>query len=280
MLTPGRRLRVLVAEDNPFNQALMEDLLQQHGYAFRLAGDGRAALTALEEEDFDLLLLDIHMPELDGFQVVMAQRQRESGTGRHLPVIALTARSAQGERDRCLRAGMDEYLSKPVRPAELLAAIAQVVRKDEGGRTDENEMTCPPASSLIPRPSSFGESLLDYTALLAGCGGDAQLLRKMCHHFRCFVPDRLAEINDALRNRDVARTQEAAHKLGGMVSSFSAIVADTVVLLGLLASQGKFAEASATHTRLTEMVERIISALDSLSIEDLERQQRHSAKSP
>jgi CheY-like chemotaxis protein/HPt (histidine-containing phosphotransfer) domain-containing protein len=273
--TPGRRLSVLVAEDNPYNQALMEDLLQRHGYSFRLAGDGRAALSALEQEPFDLLLLDIHMPELDGFQVVAAQRQRESGTGRHLPVIALTARSAQGERERCLNAGMDEYLAKPVRAAELLAAIDRVVRKEEGGRSkDEDEKSRAPASSFLLQPPSFANGLLDGAALLAGCGGDPQLLQKMCRHFRSFVPDRLAEVRLAHRDRDVPRLEEAAHKLGGMVASFSAVAAAEAALLGRLSSQGKFEDANQAHARLTEMVERIISALENLSIDDLEREQR------
>jgi CheY-like chemotaxis protein len=122
-----RPLRVLLAEDNPYNQAVLEDLLPSRGHMVQVATDGRAALTALEHGHFDVLLLDIHMPELDGFQVVAAQRQREQGTDRHLPIIALTARSADGERERCLQAGMDDYLAKPVRAAELLAVIDRVV---------------------------------------------------------------------------------------------------------------------------------------------------------
>jgi two-component system, sensor histidine kinase and response regulator len=132
---PGRRLHILVAEDNPYNQAVMEDLLPSRGHTVQIAGDGRAALTALEQGHFDVMLLDIHMPELGGFQVVAAQRQREQGTGTHLPVIALTARSADGERERCLQAGMDHYLAKPVRAAELFAALDRVVgvRSQESG---------------------------------------------------------------------------------------------------------------------------------------------------
>ena len=267
-----RPFRVLVAEDNPYNQAVMEDLLQRHGYAFHLAGDGRAALTALQEEHFDLVLLDIHMPELDGFQVVAAQRQRELGTGRRLPVVALTARSAQGERERCLQAGMDEYLAKPVRAAELLAAIDRLVRKDEGGRLkDESEMTSDLASSFNLRPSSVDEDLLDSAALLAGCGGDAQLLQKMCEHFRTYMPDRLAEVSDSLRDRDIPRLQAAAHKLGGMVSSFSSVAASAAARLGKLASEGNFDEAMQTHRDLAAMVERIVAELDSISIERLHR---------
>src|SRR5262249_10318563 len=97
--TRSRPLHVLLAQANPSNQAVLEELLPRRGHTLRVAGNGRAALTALEEGHFDVMLLDIHMPELDGFQVVAAQRRREQGTGTHLPIIALTARSAAGDRE-------------------------------------------------------------------------------------------------------------------------------------------------------------------------------------
>jgi PAS domain S-box-containing protein len=273
----GRRLHVLVAEDNPYNQAVMEDLLPRRGHTLRVAGDGRAALTALEQDHFDVMLLDVHMPELDGFQVVAVQRQREQGTGQHLPVIALTARSAAGERERCLQAGMDDYLAKPVRAAELFAALDRVTRKDEGGRMkDEQEKRSASDSSLILPPSSFGEGLLDSAALLAACDSDAELLRKMCRHFQTFVPGRLAEVSEALRDRDIPRLEKATHKLGGMVSSFSATAAEAAALLGRLGGEGKIEEAIQTHSRLTEIVEKVMAVLDTLSVDQLQRQREGS----
>jgi PAS domain S-box-containing protein len=254
----GRRFRVLVAEDNPYNQAVMEDLLPRRGHTVHMAADGRAVLAALEQDHFDVMLLDIHMPELDGFQVVAVQRQREQGTGRHLPIIALTARSAEGERERCLRAGMEDYLAKPVRAAELFAAIDRVVCGEAVARP--GELT-----------AGITDGLLDPTALLAACDGDAELLRKMCRHFQTFVPGRLAEVSQALRDRDTIRLREAVHKLGGMVSSFSATAASAAALLGRQGSEGKIEEAIETHSRLTVMVGRVISIFDTLSIEQLRR---------
>jgi CheY-like chemotaxis protein/HPt (histidine-containing phosphotransfer) domain-containing protein len=253
---PGRRLRVLLAEDNPYNQAVLENLLPRRGHTVRVAGDGRAALSALEQYDFDVMLLDIHMPELDGFQLVAAQRQREQGTSRHLPVIALTARSADGERERCLQAGMDDYLAKPVRAAELFAAIDRVVTGEGTAQPVETE-------------AGVADGLLDPTALLAACDGDAELLRKMCGHFQTFVPGRLAEVDKALRDRNAPRLREAAHKLGGMVSSFSATAAAAAAVLEGLAAQGKFEEATQTHSRLTEVVARLMPVLSTLSVEQL-----------
>jgi PAS domain S-box-containing protein len=253
-----RGLHILLAEDNPYNRAVMEDLLPRSGHTLHVAGDGRAAITALEQGRFDVMLLDIHMPELDGFQVVALQRRREQDTGRHLPIIALTARSGGGERERCLRAGMDDYLAKPVRAAELFAAIDRVV-----------------AGATAPRPveveAAVPDGLLDRAALLAACDGDAGLLRKMCRHFQSFVPGRLAEVSEALQDRDASRLAEAAHKLGGMVSSFSSAGAEAAALLGRLAGQGRFDEATQTHARLIDIVDRLLSALDTLSVEDMRR---------
>jgi len=261
--TRGRPLHVLLAEDNPFNQAVLEDLLPHRGHTLHVAGDGRAALTALEQGHFDVLLLDIHMPELDGFQVVAAQRRREQGTGTHLPIIALTARSAAGERERCLQAGMDDYLAKPVRAAELFAVLDRVV---SGGG----------APGPVETDAGIPAGLLDPAALLAACDGEDELLRKMCRHFRTFVPGRLAEVAEALRDGNTPRLREAAHKLGGMVSSFSATAAEAAALLGRLGGEGKLEEATQAHSRLTEIVGRLNSVLDTVSVEQLRRRRDDS----
>jgi signal transduction histidine kinase/CheY-like chemotaxis protein/HPt (histidine-containing phosphotransfer) domain-containing protein len=263
----GRRFHILVAEDNPYNQAVMQDLLPRRGHTLHVAGDGLSALGALEHDHFDVMLLDIHMPELDGFQVVAILRQRERGTGRHLPVIALTARSAAGERERCLQAGMDDYLTKPVRAAELFAAIERVVSGEEVPRPVESDAGVP-------------SGLLDPAALLAACDGDAELLRKMCRHFQTFVPSRLAEVSKALRDRNAPRLREAAHKLGGMVSSFSGTAAEAAALLERLGGEGRIEEATQTHSRLTEIVGRLMSVLDTLSVDHLRSRREDSQECP
>src|SRR5436853_759861 len=120
-------LRILAAEDNIFNRDLLEHMLSRLGLSAAMAVNGREALALLEREPFDLLLLDIHMPELDGFGVVAAIRERERTAGGHLPVIALTARSRREDRECCLAAGMDDFLTKPVAAATLFAAIDRLV---------------------------------------------------------------------------------------------------------------------------------------------------------
>src|SRR5205807_394235 len=155
---PGRRepapapaptaapLRILVAEDNEFNAQLLEQLLVRRGHRVRLATNGREALARAEEGAFDLLFLDVHMPELDGFQVVQAIRERERAAGGHLPVIALTARARREDRERCLAAGMDDFLAKPIRADDLWAAIERVVSLGSQ-QSEEGSEEAPSASS-------------------------------------------------------------------------------------------------------------------------------------
>jgi two-component system, sensor histidine kinase and response regulator len=262
----GRRLHFLIAEDNPANQAYLKALLPRRGHTMHVAADGRAALAALEEDHYDVMLLDVHMPELSGFQVVAAQRQREQRTGKHLPIIAITALSTAGERENCLRAGMDEYLAKPVRAADLFAAIDRVLTGEGSRQPLQAETGAPPG-------------LLDPATVLGACDGDDELLKKMCKHFQTFVPERLAELTEALRNRNTPRLREAAHKLGGMVSTFSATAAEAIALLGRLGKEERFEEATQTHSRLTGMVDRLTSVLNGLTVEQLRRWREDSDES-
>jgi hypothetical protein len=116
---PRRRLRVLLAEDNTVNQRLAARLLEKRGDYVAVAGNGRAAVAALEKEQYDVVLMDVQMPEMDGFEATAAIREKERKTGGHQVVIALTAHAVKGDDERCLAAGMDAYLVKPIRPQEL-----------------------------------------------------------------------------------------------------------------------------------------------------------------
>ena len=166
-------LRILVAEDSEFNAQLMEKLLEKRGHAVRVADNGRTALELANAADFDLLLLDVHMPELDGFQVIRSIRQQERVTGAHLPVIALTARSRKEDRELCLTAGMDDYLAKPIQADDVWAALGRVM----GGGVPEGGS-----------PSR----LVDPRVLLAACGGDAAILKSICDTLRA----QLARLSD------------------------------------------------------------------------------------
>jgi two-component system sensor histidine kinase/response regulator len=138
--TRRKKYRVLVAEDNPFNQTLIVRLLEKRGYSVSLAGDGREVLTALEKQAFDLVLMDLQMPEMDGFKATAAIREMEKQTGRHLSIVALTAHAIEGDAGKCLAAGMDGYLSKPIQTLELFGTMDRLLvgnAKDEGRASEE-----------------------------------------------------------------------------------------------------------------------------------------------
>jgi signal transduction histidine kinase/CheY-like chemotaxis protein len=122
----SRSLSILVAEDNVVNQRLIARLLEKHGHSVIVAGNGREALAAFDRQSFDMILMDVQMPELDGFDATAAIRRKEEASQNHVPVIALTAHAMKGDRERCLAAGMDGYVSKPIRPDELLEALRQL----------------------------------------------------------------------------------------------------------------------------------------------------------
>ena len=124
----GRPLRILLVEDNPVNQKVAEYMLSKHGHEVVTAANGKIALALLEQQAFDLALMDVQMPEMDGLEATAQIRAREQSNGGHLPILALTANAMVGDRERCLQAGMDGYLTKPVQSHVLLAAVAQAVR--------------------------------------------------------------------------------------------------------------------------------------------------------
>jgi PAS domain S-box-containing protein len=283
---PVTGLRVLVAEDNEFSAQLMEQLLTRYGHQVRLAANGPEALALAEEGGFDVLLLDIHMPGLDGFGVIGAIRERErarsagrsSGpagaettSGGHLPVIALTARSRKEDRQRCLAAGMDDFLTKPVLPAALLEAIDRLTQKDEVRRMkDEKDKEFSGSSSTL-LTSSFEESLLDPVAVRTACGDDAGLLRRMCQDLHTYAPARLAELGDALRDGSAERLRQAAHKLTALLFAFSTVAGNVASELEDLAARGQLEEARPLVGRLDAMTRELMRLAGGLSLEALLR---------
>ncbi|MBZ5578166.1 MAG: response regulator [Acidobacteriia bacterium] len=123
-----RPVDILLAEDNQVNQALAVRLLEKHGYRVQVAGNGIDAVTKFEAGRFDAVLMDVQMPEMDGFEATAAIRKIEKARGGHIPVIAMTAHAMKGDRDRCLAAGMDGYVAKPIHAAELFQAIGALIR--------------------------------------------------------------------------------------------------------------------------------------------------------
>jgi CheY-like chemotaxis protein/HPt (histidine-containing phosphotransfer) domain-containing protein len=247
------RLHVIVAEDNELSAQVLERSLVRQGHRVRLASNGREVLALVEQGGFDLLLLDVHMPELDGFQVVKAIREWESSGGEHLPIIALTARSRKEDRERCLAAGMDDFQTKPIRPAELLAAVGRVLETHSSGKPRRRD-------------------LLDAPELLAGCGGDPTLLKRMCQTLTARVPEHLASLHQAVRTRDAPRLREAAHKCCGMLSEFSTAAGDLAGNLEELAEGAQIEQASTILEQLDTMADELVKQVDGVTIAALRRE--------
>ena len=176
-------------------------------------------------------------------------------------MIALTARSRKEDRERCLAAGMDEYLPKPIRSVELFAAIERVL-----------------FDRRVPEPSQpdaeDGTSLLDPGVLLGACGDDAEGLREMGRGLQVYLPRRLAEVADALRNEDAPQLSVAAHKLCGLLSAFSTVAGGIASILEDQAAAGRLEECRPLVEQLEVMARELVQEMDGLSIESLRQQVR------
>src|SRR5262249_43249441 len=125
----GRSLQILLAEDNPVNQMTATTMLEKLGHAVVVANNGRQAIDKINEEKFDVVFMDVQMPEMDGVTATGEIRRRERATGGHIPIVAMTAHAMKGDKEKCLEAGMDDYVSKPIRRKDLADVLARIVER-------------------------------------------------------------------------------------------------------------------------------------------------------
>lgn len=257
-------LKILVAEDNEFNSQLMEQLLEQRGHRVALARNGREALQLASNETFDLLLLDLQMPELDGFQVVAAIRDAEQGVSRRLPVIALTARSGSEDRDRCLAASMDGFLTKPIRREALDEALATIANLRVATGSAAVEPNSAPASIA-------GDSLLDFEVIAASCGGEPAILERMRIVFAEQLPGLLGSVREAYCANDLAALREAAHKLSGMLSAFSSVAGGVATAIEEYAAGDELTPCGPLTDRMESLCEQLLREVESIDASQLLR---------
>jgi two-component system, sensor histidine kinase and response regulator len=255
-----RGLHVLVAEDNQVNRLLATRVFEKLGHRVTVVSNGREALSAVKAGTFDLIAMDVQMPEMDGLDATRAIRVWERGTATHIPIIAMTAHAMKGDAERCLAAGMDAYTTKPIRLPELERAIRKA--------------TSPPISEKVPLSKEDQvDGRIDHAALLAGVDGDRDLLRQMVRVFLTDYPQRAAEIKEAARRGDAVAAERAAHTLKGALGNFarnSAIAAAQE--LETMAKRGDLdAAGDACATLDSELA---------LLAEELRRMTTNSAKRP
>ncbi len=204
-----RRLHILLAEDNLVNQKLAVKILERMGHSVSVAANGKRAIEALENGEFDLVLMDVQMPEMDGLEATRLIRESEKTTGSHVPIMAMTAYAMKEDEARCLEAGMDGYISKPIDTQGLFETIENLFEA-AGGRDKAQ-----PASSKVGK-------VIDRRAILDRVGGDTELLTEIASLFLGDCPKLLSEIRQAFQQGDLEHLEKAAHALKGSVSNFGA----------------------------------------------------------
>ncbi len=253
-------LRILLAEDNAVNQAVATRLLNKMGHEVVVAENGLQALAALEKQTFDLVIMDVQMPEMDGFEATAEIRKREKEQGGHQPIIAMTAHAMKGDRERCLAAGMDAYITKPVQRRDLYEAIEKVMVEF--------------AANRLARPVKVAEQSLtqekeepfDYAAALDRLEGDQELLAELATLFLGGLPGKLAALRKAMDERDSKAVQEVAHSLKGEIGNFVAQSAfEAALRLETLGREDNFAPMDEAYRALEASIGALATALTSLT---------------
>jgi signal transduction histidine kinase/DNA-binding response OmpR family regulator len=241
-------LRILMAEDNPHNQRVASLILCKAGHAVTFAINGLEAVETLKKSRFDLILMDLQMPLMDGLQATAAIRLHEAGTSRRTPIIAMTAHAMKEDKDRCLAAGMDGYVSKPIQSKTLLRAIKDCLDRDR--------------PSAEATPVGIVNEPMDFVAALDRVDGDRAFLAEMAVMFREELPDRLAEIREALDQKRASDLVDPAHKLKNWAGNFVAdAMFTTLGRLEALGRAGELERALATLPELEREAERLSAAL-------------------
>jgi signal transduction histidine kinase/CheY-like chemotaxis protein/integral membrane sensor domain MASE1/HPt (histidine-containing phosphotransfer) domain-containing protein len=257
-----RILRILVAEDNPVNQTLVIRLLEKCGHSAVVANNGREALAILEEaafSGFDLVLMDIQMPEMDGLEATAAIREKEKSSGKHLPIVALTAHAMKGDEDRCLAAGVDGYLSKPIHQEQLFTAIERLV-------PSATEPLAPSSAKPTLSEGKIQDSTFDYATVLANFDGDTELMGEIAGVFLKDTPKLIVEIRMALTQGDSKALDHAAHSLKGAVGNFAAPAAyQAASRLETMGRDCDLTHAEEAFQNLESEIEHLLPSLQGLS---------------
>ena len=232
---------ILLAEDNAVNQKLAVRILEKHGHTVVVAGNGREALSALERESFDLVLMDVQMPEMDGLEATIAIREKEKITGAHIPIIAMTAHAMKGDRERCLDAGMDGYVAKPIKIAELFETIESMV-----------------STSIEAEADTLHDDVIDMDEVIERVDGDVELLSEMAKLFLDDCPRLLSQIRESIAHGDSELLERNAHALKGSVGNFSAAPAfEAAYRLEEMGRDGDIAHAEEAYTALEGEIKRL-----------------------
>jgi two-component system, sensor histidine kinase and response regulator len=244
----GRALKILLAEDNPINQMVAVRLLEKLGHEVTVANNGKEALQTLEEQAFDILFMDVQMPEMGGLEATELIRKSEIISGRHLPIIAMTAHAMTGDRERCLAGGMDDYVSKPVQ-SSVLRQVLKAIAPGAGPRAPS-------------APAEFAGPPCDLHAALERVGGDEQFLEEVIGLFQQDGTRLLGTACAAVKRGDASGLRLAAHALKGVAGYLSARpTLDAAQRLEQIGAAGNLAEAANAYQDLERQFNRLTAAI-------------------
>jgi two-component system, sensor histidine kinase and response regulator len=250
-------LRVLLAEDNPVNQLVALRILEKRGHKVTVAANGRKALAALGQESYDAVLMDVQMPEMNGFEATREIRAQERGTNKRLPIVAMTAHAMKGDEERCLEAGMDFYLTKPIQSAELFLVLDKIAgsKPISAARQDK----------FAPEQRS---GALDVEAALQRIDGDRELLAQIAQLFRDECPNTIEAIRAAILQENRTALERQAHSLKGSSSNLGAVaVSKAAGQLERVARNGEMQQAREEFKILEVEVDRMMCELEALCTE-------------
>jgi len=254
-----KALNVLLAEDNKVNQKLALRMLEKRGHQVTVVENGLEALTAIQAEEFDLVLMDVHMPEMDGLEATRRLRAAEKESGGHQRVVAMTALVMKGDKERCLEAGMDGYLPKPIRSQDLDQALEQCMTERDGKQPEATQQE--PAAN---------QGAVDARDLMERIGGDREFLAELYETFREDYGKQMEAMNTALGAGDAAAMAHAAHSLKGALSNLAAKRASAQAAdVEAAGKAGELAQAEAALRQLEPELDRVLQALSALCQEAL-----------
>jgi two-component system, sensor histidine kinase and response regulator len=248
--TRGRSLRILLAEDNVVNQTLASHLLEKRGFDVTVVGDGNAALAAIAGQRFDLVLMDIQMPGKDGLEATAVIRSNEVATGEHLPIVALTAHAMKGDRERCIAAGMDAYISKPIRSKDLFETIEDLLQKR------------PSNTETKQQPHARSNAIFDEALLLERTEGSVEVCDLLVKTFLKECPTHIASLRQALQQQDSKALAAAAHGLKGAIANFTSGAAlDVTKELEACAKRADLQASGQALGKVTQELDQLQAAL-------------------
>ncbi len=265
-----RRVRILLAEDNPINQKVAINILGKAGFHVETANNGIEAVNAVKKTSYDLVLMDCQMPGMDGYEATYKIRKIEERSNvdpiiqnnpdeiktKPLPIIAMTANAMQGDREKCIEAGMDDYISKPVKPGQLINIIEKwtaVIDGTEPDFPDDNRLQ--------------DENIFDRTGLLERSMGNSELAQELIDLFFDHIPSKIADLQTALKHEDVHSIKDIAHNLKGAAGNIGALLLqETALKLEKAGKENKLNEAKCFVSEIKKQFEAFKQHLDNITL--------------